>query len=140
MGRRPNRRRVSEKALKACREEVRRRTFRTRGESLVCVVGDLRRYLDGWYTYFGFAEVPSSFKELDSWIRRRLRCYLWKQWDRRRYRQLRRRGVSRDLAWNTAKSAHGPWRISRSPALAIALPGSYFDGLGLPRLHRGSHR
>lgn len=140
MGRRPNRRRVSEKALKACREEVRRRTFRTRGESLVCVVGDLRRYLDGWYTYFGFAEVPSSFKELDSWIRRRLCCYLWKQWDRRRYRQLRRRGVSRDLAWNTAKSAHGPWRISRSPALAIALPGSYFDGLGLPRLHRGSHR
>jgi RNA-directed DNA polymerase len=139
-GRRPNRRRVSDKALKACKEEVRRRTFRTRGESLVRVVGDLRRYLDGWYTYFGFAEAPSSFKELDSWIRRRLRCYLWKQWDRRRYRQLRRRGVSRDLAWNTVKSAHGPWRISRSPALAIALPGSYFDGLGLPRLHRGSHR
>jgi RNA-directed DNA polymerase len=139
-GRRPNRRRVSDKALKACKEEVRRRTFRTRGESLVRVVGDLRRYLDGWYTYFGFAQAPSSFKELDSWIRRRLRCYLWKQWDRRRYRQLRRRGVSRDLAWNTVKSAHGPWRISRSPALAIALPGSYFDGLGLPRLHRGSHR
>jgi RNA-directed DNA polymerase len=139
-GRRPNRRRVSDKALKACKEEIRRRTFRTRGESLVRVVGDLRRYLDGWYTYFGFAEAPSSFKALDSWIRRRLRCYLWKQWDRRRYRQLRRRGVSRDLAWNTVKSAHGPWRISRSPALAIALPGSYFDGLGLPRLHRGSHR
>jgi RNA-directed DNA polymerase len=138
-GRRPNRRRVSEKALKACKEEVRRRTFRTRGESLVRVVDDLRRYLDGWYTYFGFAEVPSSFKELDSWIRRRLRCYLWKQWDRRRYRQLRRRGVSQALAWNTVKSAHGPWRISRSPALAIALPGSYFDGLGLPRLHRAAH-
>jgi hypothetical protein len=139
-GRRPNRRRVSEKALKACKEKVRRRTFRPRGESLVRVVGDLRRYLEGWDTSFGFAEVPSSFKELDSWIRRRLRCYLWKQWDRRRSRQLRRRGVSRDLAWNTVTSAHGPWRISRSPALAIALPGSSFDGLGLPRLHRGSHR
>ena len=139
-GRRPNRRRVSDKALKACQAEIRRRTFRTRGESLVRVVGDLRRDLDGWYPYFGFAEAPSSFKELDSWIRRRLRCYLWKPWDRRRYQQLRRRGVSRDLAWNTVKSAHGPWRLSRSPALAIALPGSYFDGLGLPRLHRGSHR
>jgi RNA-directed DNA polymerase len=139
-GRRPNRRRVSDKALKACKEEIRRRTFRPRGESLVRVVGDLRRYLDGWYTYFGCAEAPSSFKELDSWIRRRLRGYLWKPWDRRRYQQLRRRGVSRDLAWNTVKSAHGPWRISRSPAPAIALPGSDFDGLGLPRLHRGSHR
>jgi RNA-directed DNA polymerase len=139
-GHRPNRRRVSEKALKACKQEVRRLTSRTRGVSLARVGGDLRQYLDGWYAYFGFAEAPSSFKELDSWIRRRLRCYRWKQWGRRRYRELRRRGVSRDLAWNTVKSAHGPWRISRSPALAIALPGSYFDGLGLPRLHRGAPR
>lgn len=138
-GQRPNRRRVSEKALKACKQEVRRLTFRTRGVSLARVVGDLRQYLSGWYAYFGFAEAPSSFKELDSWIRRRLRCYRWKQWGRRRSRELRRRGVSRDLAWNTVKSAHGPWRISRSPALAIALPGRDFDGLGLPRLHRGSH-
>jgi RNA-directed DNA polymerase len=106
----------------------------------VRVVGDLRRHLDGWYAYFSFAEAPSVFQELDSWIRRRLRCYLWKQWGRRRYRALRRRGVSRDLAWNTVTSAHGPWRLSRSPALAIALPGRYFDGLGLPRLYRGSHR
>jgi RNA-directed DNA polymerase len=104
------------------------------------VVRDVRQYVTGWYAYFGFVEVPSSFKELDSWLRRRLRCYLWKQWGRRRYRELRRRGVSRDLAWNTVKSAHGPWRLSRSPALAIALPGAYFDGLGLPRLHEGSHR
>jgi RNA-directed DNA polymerase len=139
-GHRPNRRRVSEKALEACKHEVRKLTSRTRGVSLGRVVGDLRRYLDGWYAYFGFTEAPSSFKELDSWVRRRLRCYLWKQWGRRRYRELRRRGVSRDLAWNTVKSAHGPWRISRSPALAIALPGRYFDGLGLPRLHRSSHR
>jgi RNA-directed DNA polymerase len=139
-GRRPNRRRVSKKALKACQQEVRRLTARTRGVSLGRVLGELRQYLDGWYAYFGFAEAPSSFKELDSWLRRRLRCYLWKQWGRRRYRELRRRGVSRDLAWNTVKSAHGPWRLSRSPALAIALPGSYFDGLGLPRLHRGAHR
>jgi hypothetical protein len=94
----------------------------------------------GGYAYFGFVEVPASFKELDSWLRRRLRCYLWKQWGRRRYRELRRRGVSRDLAWNTVKSAHGPWRLSRSPALAIALPGAYFAGLGLPRLHRGASR
>jgi RNA-directed DNA polymerase len=68
-------------------------------------------------------------------IRRKLRCYLWKQWGRRGYRELRRRGVSRDLAWNTAKSAHGPWRLSHSPALAIALPGKYFDASGLPRLY-----
>jgi RNA-directed DNA polymerase len=46
--------------------------------------------------------------------------------------------VSRDLAWNTVKSAHGPWRLSQSPALAIALPGGDCDGLGVPRLYRVS--
>jgi RNA-directed DNA polymerase len=138
-GQRPNRRRVSEQALKACKQEVRRLTFRTRGVSLARVVGARRQYLSGWYADVGFAEAPSRFKELDSWSRRRLRCYRWKPWGRRRYRERRRRGVSRDLAWNTVKSAHGPWRLSRSPALAIALPGRYFDGLGRPRLHRGSH-
>jgi RNA-directed DNA polymerase len=139
-GRRPNRRRLSEKALKTYKQEIRQLTSRTRGVSRRQVVRDIREYVTGWYAYFGFVEVPSGFKELDSWLRRRLRCYLWKQWGRRRYRELRRRGVSRDLAWNTVKSAHGPWRLSRSPALAIALPGAYFDGLGLPRLHRGSYR
>jgi hypothetical protein len=42
--------------------------------------------------------------------------------------------VGRQLAWTTAKSAHGPWRLSQSPALAIALPQRYFAALGLPRL------
>jgi RNA-directed DNA polymerase len=139
-GPRPNRRRVSEKALEAFTHEVRRRTYRTRGVSLGQVASDLRRYLEGWYAYGGLAEAQSGFKELDSWIRRRLRCYQWKPWGRRRYRELRRRGVSRDLAWNTVKSAHGPWRVSHSPALAIALPGGSFDGLGVPRLHRVSRR
>lgn len=137
-GRRPRRRRVSDKALKAFKQEVRQRTSRTRGVSLRRIGHELRQYLAGWYAYFRFAEAQSMFKELDSWVRRRLRCYVWKQWGRRRYRELRKRGVSQDLAWNTCKSAHGPWRLSRSPALAIALPGHAFDRLGVPRLYRRS--
>ena len=99
------------------------------------ITRELRQTLKGWMNYFGQAEARSVLKELDSRIRRRLRCYLWKQWGRRGYKELRKRGVSRQLAWNTAKSAHGPWRLSRSPALAIALPGRYFDNLGVPRLY-----
>ena len=137
-GRRPHRRQVSDKALKALKQEVRQRTSRTRGVPLRRLVHELRQYLEGWYAYFRVAEAQSTFKELDSWVRRRLRCYVWKQWGRRRYRELRKRGVSQDLAWNTCKSAHGPWRLSRSPALAIALPGQSFDRLGVPRLHRRS--
>jgi len=127
-------RRVSTKALKACKRRVREIARRTRGRRIEHIVSELNRFLLGWKAYYGFAEVRSIFKELDSWIRRRLRCYMWKQWGRRGYRELRKRGVSRDLAWNTAKSAHGPWRLSRSPALAFALTARYFTSLGLPRL------
>jgi RNA-directed DNA polymerase len=120
-GPRPNRRRVSEKALEAWKHEGRQRTSRTRGVALGRVVGDLRRDRDGWDASFGCTAAPSSFQAWDSWSRRRRRCDLWKPWGRRQDRERRRRGVSRDLAWNTAKSAPGPWRLSQSPALAIAL-------------------
>ena len=131
---RPNRRKVSEKALKAFRAKVREVTNRTRGRTIRQIVAELRRTILGWRAYFKFTEVPSPLRDLDKWIRRRLRSYHWKQWGRRGYRELRKRGVSRDLAWNTAKSAHGPWRLSQSPALVIALPARYFAALGLPNL------
>jgi RNA-directed DNA polymerase len=128
------RRKVSGKAVLAFKAKVRELTCRTRGRTLSQIVAELRRYILGWRGYFGFAEVTSLLLDLDKWIRRRLRSYHWKQWGRRGYRELRKRGISRDLAWNTAKSAHGPWRLSRSPALAIALPARYFAALGLPNL------
>ena len=131
---RPNRRKVSEKALKAFRVKVREVTSRTRGRTIRQIVAELRRTILGWRAYYRFTEVPSPLRDLDKWIRRRLRSYHWKQWGRRGYRELRRRGVSRDLAWNTAKSAHGPWRLSQSPALVIALPTRYLAALGLPNL------
>jgi RNA-directed DNA polymerase len=53
---------------------------------------------------------------------------------KRQFAELRRLGVGKDLAAQTAGSAHGPWRISRSPALSIALPGAFFVLLGLPSL------
>jgi len=134
-GRRPNRRRISTEALRAFKEHIRERTFRTRGARLEVIVEELGQYIVGWRAYFGYAESRSVLKELDSWVRRRLRCYQLKQWGRARYRELVKRGVSRELAWNTRKSAHGPWRLSRSPALSFALPVGFFDTLGLPRLY-----
>jgi RNA-directed DNA polymerase len=127
-------RRIAPQALTRFKARIRAHTRRTRGISLERMIRELRPYLVGWRNYFGFCEVRSPLKELDSWIRRRLRCMLWKQWGRRRYGELWKRGVSRELAWNTTKSAHGPWRLSRSPALSFALPAAYFASLGLPRL------
>jgi RNA-directed DNA polymerase len=127
-------RRISVKSIKRFKNRVREITRRVRGRRIEVIVKELRRYMLGWQAYFNITEVRYILRELDSWVKRRLRCYLWKQWGRRGYRELRRLGVSRDLAWNTAKSAHGPWRLSRSPGLAFALPAKYFANLGLPRL------
>ena len=135
--RQSNRRQVSEKALKAFQAKVRELTGRTRGRTIRQIVQELRQLMLGWRAFFGFAEVRSPLRDLDKWIRRRLRSYHWKPWGRRGYRELRKRGVGRQLAWNTVKSAHGPWRLSQSPALAIALPQRYFAALGLPSLFEG---
>ncbi len=132
-GRSP-RRKVSEKSLKIFKARVRKSTGRTRGCTIGQIMKELRTYILGWRGYYGIAEVASPLLDLDKWIRRWLRCYHWKQWGWRGYRELRKRGISRDLAWNTAKSAHGPWRLSQSPALALALPARYFAGVGLPSL------
>jgi RNA-directed DNA polymerase len=131
-------RRLAPQALQRFKARIRAYTNRTRGISLTRTIRDLRSYLVGWRNYCGFCAGRSVFKELDSWSRRRRRCMLWKQGGRRRYRALRQRGVSQDLAGNTVKSAHGPWRLSRSPALSFALPAAYFASLGLPRLAEGS--
>jgi hypothetical protein len=125
---------VSDKALQAFTAKVREITSRTRGRTIRQSVKALRQLLRGWRACFGVAEVRSPLRDLDTWIRRRLRSDPWQPWGRRRYRELRRRGVDRRWAWHTVTSAHGPWRLSQSPALAIALPQRSFAALGLPRL------
>ncbi len=129
-------RRIAPKALTRFKERIRELTRRTRGISLTRMIEQLSRYLKGWRAYFGFCQTPSVLAELDSWIRRRLRSVVWKQWKRgkRRFAELRLRDVGKDLAAQTAGSPHGPWRIARSPALSFALPNAYFQSLGLPTL------
>ena len=125
---------VADKAIEKLKDRVRELTRRTRGTSIGAVVAELRETLLGWKAYFGITEVLSPLRDIDKWIRRKLRCYLWKQWGPSGYRQLRKRGVSVREAWNTSKSAHGPWRLSKTPALALALPLRYFTNMGLPNL------
>jgi RNA-directed DNA polymerase len=134
-GRRPKRR-IAPQSLLRFKKRIRELTKRNRGVRLERMIADLRQYLTGWRSYFGFCETSSTLRDLDSWIRRRLRCFQWKQWQhgRARFAELRGRGVGKDLAAQTAGSSRGPWHLSRSPALNYALPGVYFDSLGLPRL------
>jgi len=136
VGGRQSKRSIAPAAIARFKDRVRELTRRTRGVTIQQMIERFNRYLIGWRGYFGFCQTPSVLKQLDSWIRRRLRSVVWKQWKRgkKRFAKLRKLGVSKDLAAQTAGSAHGPWRISRSPALSYALPNAYFDTLGLAKL------
>jgi RNA-directed DNA polymerase len=133
-GEREPRRRIAPKAIARFKKRIREQTRRTRGISLKQMVTQITTYLRGWLGYFDDCQTPSVLQTLESWLRRRLRSVVWKQWKRgrTRFRELRQRNVSKDLAAQTAGSPHGPWRIANSPALAIALPNAYFAQLGLP--------
>jgi RNA-directed DNA polymerase len=127
------RRRIAPQAIARFKAKVRELTRRTCGKSLAQITKELSVYLIGWRGYFGFCQTPSVLRALDEWLRRRLRAIAWKHWKRGRTRfaELRRRGVGRDLAAQTAGSPHGPWRLANSPALNIAMPIAFFASFGL---------
>lgn len=130
-------RRVSKKALDKLKREVKRKTRRNLGRSMQSVIEDLSRYLRGWQAYFGLAETPGIFDDVDKWIRHRLRVVQLKQWKRGRttFRELRRLGCSIESA--RVGAGHGRrWWHSSARGLHVALPNSHFAQLGLPSLRR----
>jgi RNA-directed DNA polymerase len=88
-------RRIAPKALARFTQKVRELTRRTRGIGVETMVEQLSSYLRGWGSYFGFCQTPSVLEGLNSWVRRRLRSFQWKQWKRgkRRFAELYKRGV-----------------------------------------------
>jgi RNA-directed DNA polymerase len=118
------------------KQEVRRITKRNRGVAMPQVLVELGRYTNGWVGYFQVAKTPSVFQEFDQWLRRRLRCYQWKQWKwpRRRAEALLEAKVGRYLAWGTAYGSHGPWCVAGSPAMSQALSNATLERLGFQSL------
>jgi RNA-directed DNA polymerase len=129
-------RRIAPKALAKFKDRVREFTRRTRGFSLERIIKDLSPYLIGWRGYFGFCQTPRLLTNLEAWIRRRLRMYLWRQWrnGHKRFTELRRLGIAKFAASVAAGSPTGLWRMSGHPAVQHALRNHFFDALGLPRM------
>jgi len=127
--------RVSRKALVALKTRVRQLTRRNRGRSLSQIAQDLRAYLIGWKGYFRLAETPRLFRELDEWIRHRLRAIQLKHWRRGKtiYRELLARGTPHWVARKVAANSRRWWKNS-AKSLNGALPNELFDELGVPRL------
>jgi len=128
---------IAPKSIDRLKKQVRRLTRRNRGVSFEQVLSDLKKATDGWVGYFRIARTPSVYQSLDEWIRRRLRCYVWKQWKKpkNRARQLLKRGIGPWLAWGVACNGHGPWKVAGSPAMTQALPNARLESMGYSSLH-----
>jgi len=113
---------VSGKSVKRFKDRIRELT--RRGVQALRMIADLNTYLRGWVGYFGHAEDYWTLRDLDSWIRRRLRSLSWRAWrtPRKRFRELTHRGVSAYDAILLVRYRRNPWRASRMPALNVALP------------------
>lgn len=128
--------RVADTSVKRFKANLRKLFRRGRGTSLKRAIEESTPKLRGWVAYFRLAEVKGIFEELDGWIRRKLRCILWRQWKRSftRARNLMRRGLTERRAWKSAQNGRGPWWNSGASHMNDGFRKSFFDNLGLVSL------
>jgi len=126
---------VARKALVRFKQRVRWLTRRSGGRSLADIVERLRGYLLGWKGYFGLSQTPGIWRQLDEWLRHRLRAIQLRQWKRGKtmYRALKALGASDQIARRIAANSRRWWRNSAKLLNGVLTIG-HFDRLGLPRL------
>jgi len=124
--------RVHPRSLASLRDRVREILSRSNGWSLDCRRHRLRSLVNGWVGYFRLADMRGALRELDSWVRRKIRCVYWKCWKRvgTKFRALVRLGVGRGRAWQWANSRKAYWRVAGSGILDRALNNAKLEELG----------
>jgi len=126
--------RVSDQSFDRLKDTFRRITRRSRGVSFANIISDLNTTIRGWANYYRLANSwLTQFREIDSWLRRKLRCYRLKQCGRRYtvYKFLRGLGIKESSSWNVAKYSHGWWNMSKKEAVNRAMPNLWFSQQGL---------
>jgi RNA-directed DNA polymerase len=128
--------RIAATSLRRLRQRIREQMRRGRGRSLAHTIEELNPLLRGWLGYFQHAQGLRALETLDEWLRRRLRCLLWRQWKRpaTRARKLRQLGLDTHRAWRSACNGRGAWWNAGAPHLNAALPTAFFTHLGLASL------
>ncbi len=128
--------RVARPSIERLRERVRELCCQGRGRSLRRIIETLNPVLRGWMNYFCLTQSRRAIEELDTWLRRRLRCIVWRQWKRPRTREskLRGHGLEAQRAWKSSVNGRGPWWNAGARHMVAALPPKYFTQLGLVSL------
>lgn len=124
--------RVAKESICRVKDKLKKHFQKGRGQSIKQTIMKINPLLRGWLNYFKLIEKESCLKELDSWIRHRLRMIMWRQMKRTRTRArvLIGRGIGKARVWMLLRQQKGPWRSSRSFEMNMAYPDSYFIGEG----------
>jgi group II intron reverse transcriptase/maturase len=130
--------RIHEKSEERFKDKVRLITKRNRGRSVELICWELKQYLTGWLGYYRLASLKSKASKWDSWIRAKLRAYIWKQWKRvkTRYKNLRSFGVHHEQAYMWANTRKGYWRTSHSQILCTTLTNDYLESRGFASISK----
>ena len=129
--------RVSKESVKRIKSVLKKEFRKARGRNIAFTIETINPKLRGWVNYYKRAECKGVFEELDGWIRRRLRCVLWRQWKRPlcRAKNMMKKGLGEERAWKSATNGRGPWWNAGSPHMNQTFPKSLFTQLGLISLH-----
>lgn len=133
---------IADTSLQRLKDKVRLIVAGNASRNLVATIEELNPVLRGWTSYFRLTEVKGVLQELDGWIRRKLRCLLWRQWKRpaTRSKRLQSRGLDEQRAWKSACNGRGPWWNAGASHMNAAYPKGFFDVLGLVSLLDTRHR
>jgi RNA-directed DNA polymerase len=127
---------IAPKSVQRAKERIRQITRRNRGVSFERVIGELNSFTTGWVTYFRYAKAKGILSDMDSWIRRKLRCVRLKQ--RKRAASiatfLQQLGVPKNRSWTTAACGKGWWRMAQTPAASQAMSNQWFQECELVNL------
>lgn len=130
-------------SIRRFKDKVRAKLRKARGRNMRRVISEeLAPLLRGWITYFRLSQVKGIFEELDGWLRRKLRCLVWRQWKRSftRAKNLMRRGLDKVRAWTSATNGRGPWWNAGASHMNEAFPKRLFDNSGLVSLVDQLHK
>lgn len=128
--------RVHEKSIKKFKQKLKFLTGRSRIGNIKYTYTKLKQVTVGWINYYKLADMNRIMKEIDSWLRRRIRMCYWKQWKkiRTKYSNLQKLGISKQKSWEFANTRKSYWRTAKSPILQTSITNARLEKSGLVSL------
>jgi len=128
--------RAHEKSIHKFKEKLKLLTGRSKIGNIESMYKKIKQLVVGWINYFKMADMKSWMRNIDEWLRRRIRMCYWKQWKKvsTKFKNLQKLGISKQKAWEFANTRKGYWRIAKSPILQRSITNARLEKAGLVSL------